>query len=67
MKVLGCSSRNKWCCFCTHWFNPGEVGLTPRKGSRDLFDVDKDHRCTCREHGYVTPACSTCPKYEKKY
>ena len=65
--MLGDSRKNRWCIFCKSWFNPGSRGLKVRNGSRGkLFDVDTSLRCTCKKTGLVTPACSTCPKFERK-
>ena len=65
MKVLGNPQRNRWCCFCKHWFDPACSALTPRPGG-NLYDVDGEKKCKCECCKLMTKAIHTCPKFEKK-
>ena len=67
MSILGNSNRNRWCCFCKYWYNPTNNGIVIRKGTKDMFDIDKSTRCTCRKSGLTTSACSACPYFVSKF
>ena len=65
MGYLGNSQRNKWCCFCKHWYDPTNSALKPKTG-RDLFDIDPKVKCKCMKINLFTIALHTCSKFEKK-
>lgn len=63
--ILGDCKKNKWCCFCVHWYDPANLALKPRV-NRNLFDVDNSKRNKCVLRNIITPALSTCPKFKPK-
>lgn len=64
--MLGNCKRNKWCCFCSNWFDPACSALKPLK-ARDLFEVDQTVVCKCRQNNLNTKALATCPKFKPKF
>jgi hypothetical protein len=63
---LGNCQKNKWCCFCRHWYDPTNSALTPRMG-KDLFDVDGRAVKKCNLHCLETHALGTCKDFKKKF
>jgi hypothetical protein len=65
MKVLGNSKKNKYCAFCTHWYDPTNSALTAVPG-RDLYQIDNTQQKKCNKHQYQTKALSTCKLFISK-
>ena len=64
--MLGNSQRNKWCCFCKHWFDPACMALTPKSG-RDMYEVDTNKKNKCNKKNLITPAISVCKDFTNKF
>jgi hypothetical protein len=63
--MLGHSKRNKWCCFCKHWFDPSCSALKP-KMAPNMYDVDNTKRLKCNNKNVITPALFVCKDFECK-
>lgn len=64
--MIGNCKRNKWCCFCRHWFDPSCSCLDKLPG-RDLFTVDQTAVKKCTLSNLNTKALCTCSKFDPKF
>ena len=64
--MIGNCKKNKWCCFCKHWYDPACQSLKKLPG-RDLFEIVQSERNRCCKCNLETPAVHTCPKFEPKF
>ena len=64
--MLGNSDRNRYCCFCKHWFDPSCEAVRPKMG-KNLFEIDNTKMKKCLKINLQTKAVYVCKNFEKKF
>lgn len=64
--MLGNCKRNKWCCFCSHWYDPACLTIKPLTG-RDMYEIDQSAERKCSQINLKTKALHVCGKFKPKF
>ena len=56
------------CAFCKHYYDPTSSVISPKRGSRNVWEYESHVKKPCTiKHNMPVASHQTCPKYECKF